>query len=105
VFAGIPNALKPPEFTKVKSPVLSLYSDQATADVFPWLEDDSPQHRRATTVLERLRREIEAERARFAREVNGAQVFTYRAHHYQFLSDPADTARRIRVFLSSLRTP
>lgn len=99
------NATVRPDFTKVHAPVLALYSDSATAaDVLPWLQNKAEENARATAVLdERVWREVKIEHERFAREVKGAQIFSYRAHHYQFLSDPADTERRMLAFLSTLR--
>jgi pimeloyl-ACP methyl ester carboxylesterase len=107
VFLAIVAATVSPDFTLVQAPVLSLYSDSATAaDVLAWLRNDAAQNARATAAIAaRVRPEMEAERARFARDVKGAQIFAYRAHHYQFLSVPDDTERRMREFFSSLGGP
>jgi non-heme chloroperoxidase len=109
VIAATVAATVPPDFAKIKSPVLALYSDQgrtaaeAAAEMLAFLRDDPAMLARATPVVEQIRTERKAKRDQFAREVKGAQIFTYRAHHYQFLSDPEDTERRIRAFLSSLK--
>lgn len=107
VTAAIVAATVPPDFPRVRAPVLSLYSDyESAAEMFPWLGDDPAKNARATAVLdERFRPDVAEERARFAKAVPTAQIFAYRAHHYQFLSVPDDTERRMRAFLSSLAAP
>jgi hypothetical protein len=44
----------------------------------------------------------QGERARFARAVPGARVAALRAHHYLFLSHPAETERHVRAFVATL---
>ncbi|MEQ1759284.1 MAG: alpha/beta hydrolase [Vicinamibacterales bacterium] len=104
VFAQTVAATAPPNFKKVQAPVLSLYSDDTPLGVLPWLRDAPALRARADTLLAKVEPEVETERARFAQDVKGAQIFTYPANHYQFLTEPDDTERRMRVFLSSLST-
>jgi hypothetical protein len=69
----------------------------------PWLRADSAANTRAT---EELHSTILAdpirEQARFTREVPGAKTVSFRAHHYQFLSNADETERYMRTFLASL---
>lgn len=97
-------AIQPIDYSRVRAPALAIYSEWTTAaDIMPWLAADSAQNRLAT---EALRTTVLAtqvrERARFAREVAGAQIVSLHAHHYQFLTHPAETERYMRGFLRSL---
>jgi hypothetical protein len=68
-----------------------------------WLRADPAKNARATAVLrKRVVPEVMAERARFLREVKGAQMVVLSSHHYNFLSHPDEVERRIRAFLASL---
>ena len=102
VFANLIAATAPPEFARVRAPVLALYSDQTTADIMPWVVADSVRHANATTIIGAIRTQLLAERARFARTVPTAQIFAYPAHHYQFLTMAGDTERRMRAFFASI---
>ena len=97
-------AIEPPDYARVRAPALALCSDWATAaDILPWLRADPAANARATAALrKKVLPESLAERARFAREVKGAQVVVFPAHHYNFLSHPEEVERRIRAFLASL---
>jgi pimeloyl-ACP methyl ester carboxylesterase len=101
-FANLIAATTPPEFAKVRAPVLALYSDQTAADIMPWIVADSVRLANANTILQSIRVELLIERGRFARAIPSAQVFAYPAHHYQFLTAPADTERRMRAFFASV---
>jgi pimeloyl-ACP methyl ester carboxylesterase len=103
VVERILSVTSPPEFHRVRLPVLSLYSDWGDiTDIMPWLARDSVNRNRASVILrEQVAPELADERAKFARAVPGAVVVSYRTHHYQFLSMPDDIERRIRSFLSS----
>jgi len=103
VSSAISAATVPPEFSKVRAPVLVLYSDATVDDAFPWVRDNAAERARAAMVLnEQIRPMLLMEREKFARAVTGAKISVYPAHHYQFLSVPDDTERRMRPFLSSL---
>jgi non-heme chloroperoxidase len=104
VLAASMAAIQPIDYSRVRARALAVYSEWTTAaDIMPWLGADSAQNALAT---EALRTTVLAaqvrERARFAREVPGAQIVSFHAHHYQFLTHPAETERYIRVFLRSL---
>jgi non-heme chloroperoxidase len=104
VLAASMAAIQPIDYSRVRARALAVYSEWTTAaDIMPWLGADSAQDALAT---EALRTTVLAaqvrERARFAREVPGAQIVSFHAHHYQFLTHPAETERYIRVFLRSL---
>lgn len=104
VLAASMAAIQPIDYSRVRARALAVYSEWNTAaDIMPWLGADSAQNALAT---EALRTTVLAaqvrERARFAREVPGAQIVSFHAHHYQFLTHPAETERYIRVFLRSL---
>jgi pimeloyl-ACP methyl ester carboxylesterase len=106
VLAASMAAIRPIDYSRVRAPALALYSARTTAaDVMPWLRADSAANTRAT---EELRATILAdevrERARFTREVPGAKAISFRAHHYQFLSNADETERYVRRFLASLST-
>jgi hypothetical protein len=104
VAAAITAATVAPEFSKVKAPMLVLYSDATVETAFPWLGDNAAESARAAMVLdEQLRPMLLREREKFTHAATGAQIFAYPAHHYQFLSVPDDTERRMRAFLSFLR--
>ena len=102
VYAHTVESTVEPRFSEVRSPVLALYADQASADAFPWLLGFPPQHAAVEALLERIEPEVQSERAKFARAIPGARIETYRAHHYMFLTMPDDTERRMRAFLSEL---
>ena len=103
VNAAIVAATVPPEFARVQAPVLALYSESTVADAFPWLTKASPEYARASAVFhEQLLPMILLERQKFAPANTRATIDTFRAHHYQFLSHPDDTERRMRTFLASL---
>jgi pimeloyl-ACP methyl ester carboxylesterase len=103
VNANIVAATAPPEFGRVRAPMLALYSDSTTRDNFPWLTPESPEYARADALFaERVRPMLLRERTRFMREAKGAQIAVFRAHHYMFLSHPDETERRMRAFLASL---
>jgi len=103
VFSRIGDATTTPEFAKVRAPVLALYSNDTPTDLFPWLVDHPEMNARLTALLaEKIQPAVDAERAKFARAIPGAHVETYAAHHYQFLSVPDDTERRMRAFLASI---
>jgi pimeloyl-ACP methyl ester carboxylesterase len=101
VFENLISATTPPEFAKVRAPTLALYSDQTAADIMPWIVTDSIRHANATSLLQDIRAELLIERGRFRRAIPSAQVVAYPAHHYQFLTAPADTERRMRAFFGS----
>jgi pimeloyl-ACP methyl ester carboxylesterase len=104
VSAAIVAATVPPEFGRVKAPMLALYSESTAADAFPWLVQGSSEYAAASAVFaERVRPMVLNERQKFARAATGATIETFPAHHYMFLSHPAETERRMRAFLSSLR--
>ena len=104
VNAAIIAATVPPDFSSVKTRMLALYSESTAADAFPWLSPGSPEHARGSAVFdEQLRPMILLERQKFSRAAPGATIDAFRAHHYQFLSHPDDTERRMRTFLSSIR--
>jgi pimeloyl-ACP methyl ester carboxylesterase len=104
VFEATRAAVQPPDYSRVHAPALALCSDWDTAaDILPWLRNDPATNARATAALKKkVLPESLAERARFAREVQGAQIVTFRAHHYSFLSHPQEVERRMRGFLASL---
>lgn len=102
VYARTVEATVEPPFAEVRVPVLALYADQVAADVFPWLPAYPAQHAAVTALLERVEPEVQAERAKFVRAIPRAQVHTYPAHHYLFLTLPDDTERRMRAFLSEV---
>jgi non-heme chloroperoxidase len=103
VNAAIAAATVPPEFARVEAPILALYSESTAADAFPWLANGSPEYARASAVFDaQLRAMILLERQKFARAAPGATIEAFRAHHYQFLSHPAETERRVRAFVASL---
>ncbi|MCU1266986.1 MAG: hypothetical protein JWM21_3304, partial [Acidobacteria bacterium] len=104
VLAASMAAIQPIDYSRVRAPALAIYSEWTTAaDIMPWLGADSVQNALAT---EALRTTVLAaqvrDRARFTREVTGAQIVSFHAHHYQFLTHPAETERYIRSFLGSL---
>jgi non-heme chloroperoxidase len=104
VNAAIVAATIPPDFSSVTARMLALYSDSTVADMVPWLANDSAEYARATTLFdEKVRPMVLAERERFKQAAKSAEIFTFRAHHYLFLSHPDETERRMRAFLSSLR--
>jgi non-heme chloroperoxidase len=103
VFSRIQAETVSPAFAKVKAPALALYSDSGADEMFPWLKGDAVRTAQAQSMLdETFHPQMTAERARFAREVPGAQTFAYHAHHYQFLTIPDDTERRMRAFLAGI---
>jgi pimeloyl-ACP methyl ester carboxylesterase len=102
VFLNIVAATKPPEFARIRAPVLALYSDQTAADIMPWIVTDSVRLANATTIVRQIRTELLAERAKFARAVPSAQVSAYPEASYQFLTMPTDTERRMRAFFASI---
>lgn len=102
VFMNIIAATAPPEFAKVRAPVLALNSDQTAADIMPWVVGDSVRLANAESILRQIRAELLVERGRFARAIPTAHVVAYPAHHYQFLTMPADTERRMRAFFASV---
>ncbi len=56
VITAIMNATVPPEFARVRAPMLALCSESTAADAFPWLASGSPDHARASALFgERLR--------------------------------------------------
>ena len=97
-------AIQPIDYSRVRAPALALYSERTTAaDLMPWLRADSAANARATeelraTILDDPLRE----RARFTREVPGAKAVSFRAHHYQFLSNADETERYMRRFLAAV---
>lgn len=97
-------AVEHPDYTRVRAPALALYSEWETAaDFLPWLRDDPATNARATRELrKKILPEQAAQRELFAREVKGARVVAFRAHHYSFLSHPEEVERRMRDFLASL---
>jgi non-heme chloroperoxidase len=102
VSAAIAAATVPPEFSRLTAKILALYSDSSAAEAFPWLDKNSPELSRASSTFDtQLRPMLLRERERFAQAAAHAEIVTYPAHHYQFLSQPADTERRIRAFLSA----
>jgi len=104
------EATPPLDYSRVRSPVLAIYSDWETAaDVMPWLRTDSAANADATAELRAVVSPWQdKERARLAREVPAARITAFHAAHYQFLDQPAETERRMREFLASqlgLRQP
>jgi len=97
-------AVQHPDYERVHAPALALFSDWETAaDFIPWLRADPAKNTRATAVLrKKVLPEALAERARFLREVKGAQGLALPSHHYNFLSHPDEVERRMRAFLASL---
>ncbi|HEV7504327.1 MAG TPA: alpha/beta hydrolase [Thermoanaerobaculia bacterium] len=104
VFDATVAAVQPPAYTRVRAPALALYSDWETAaDIFPWLRANPTKNARITAVLrQRILPQQAANRAQFSREMKGAQVVEFPAHHYAFLSHPDEVERRIRAFLAAL---
>lgn len=104
VFEATVAAVQPPDYAQVRAPTLALYSDWKTAaDFLPWLRADPARNARVTAVLRKtILPKVIAGRARFSREVKGAQVVAFPSHHYNFLSHPDEVERRIRAFLASL---
>src|SRR5207248_2260031 len=103
VSSRIADATVPPEFAKVRAPVLALYSNDTTTDLFPWLANYPETNARLKALLtDTIQPEVEAERAKFARAIPNAHIEVYAAHHYQFLSVPDDTERRMRAFLTAV---
>ncbi|HEX4964150.1 MAG TPA: alpha/beta hydrolase [Thermoanaerobaculia bacterium] len=104
VFDAIVAAVQPPDYIRVRAPALALYSDWETAaDIFPWLRANPTRNARITAELrKKILPQQAAARARFSREVKGAQVVAFPAHHYDFLSHPDEVERRIRAFLAAL---
>jgi pimeloyl-ACP methyl ester carboxylesterase len=97
-------AVRPLDYAGVRAPALALYADWVrAADLLPWLAADPAADARATAVLRQsLGPWQQGERARFARAVPGARVAALRAHHYLFLSHPAETERHVRAFVATL---
>jgi non-heme chloroperoxidase len=104
VLAASMAAIQPIDYSRVHAPALAIYSEWTTAaDIIPWLGADAAQNALATEALRTTALVAQVrERARFAREVAGAQVVSFHAHHYQFLTQPAETERYIRDFLRTL---
>jgi non-heme chloroperoxidase len=101
--AAISAATVSPEFGRVKAPMLALYSESTAAQAFPWLDAASAEYARGVAVFAgQLRPMIVEERQKFARAATAASIETFPAHHYMFLSHPAETERRMRAFLSAL---
>jgi pimeloyl-ACP methyl ester carboxylesterase len=96
------SAAQPLDYSRVRAPALSLYSEwESAADVLPFLGRDPAATARATAALQPVRAAQEVERARFAHEVKGGRVVILHAHHYQFLSHPQELERQMRDFLKS----
>jgi len=106
VLAASMAAIQPIDYSGVRAPALALYSERITAaDVMPWLRTDSAANSRVTEELrETILTDPIRERARFTREVPGAKAVSFRANHYQFLSNPDETERYVRRFLTSVST-
>lgn len=103
VFQRSMEAVRPPDFARVRVPVLALYSEKTAGDVMPWLRGDTGTFARADAVIRnQINPAADAERAAFERAIPGAVVQSYPAHHYQFLVTPDDTERRMRAFFSTL---
>jgi hypothetical protein len=100
--AGIYANTVSPEFGKVQTPALALYSDVSARDAFPWLQGEAFE-RAASVYTERQRPEMLIERQRFAAALKGARIAATPGHHYEFLRAPDATAKRVREFLSSLK--
>src|SRR6185503_5487412 len=100
--AGIYANTLSPEFGKLQTPVLALYSDVSAQDGFPWLQGEAAE-RAASVYNGRQRPEMLIERQRFAAAVKGARIAAYPGHHYEFLRAPDATAKRLREFLLSLK--
>jgi non-heme chloroperoxidase len=104
IATAISAATVPPEFARVQAPMLALYSESTAADAFPWVGPDSPDYARGSALFAgQLRPMILEERQKFARAATSARIETFPAHHYMFLSHPAETERRMRAFLSPAR--
>lgn len=105
VFEATAAAVQPPDYARVRAPALALYSDwKSAADFLPWLRADPAQNERVTALLRKtILPKVTEGRARFSREVKGAQVVALPAHHYNFLSHPDEVERRIRIFLAALQ--
>jgi pimeloyl-ACP methyl ester carboxylesterase len=104
VLAASMAAIQPIDYAGVRAPALALYSERITAaDIMPWLRADSVANARATAELRTtLLTDPVREQARFLREVPGAKAVSFRANHYQFLSNADETERYMRSFLTSL---
>lgn len=90
----------PKEYSLVKAPALAIWAQKTRSSFFFWLDTtDTAMMKRADAYLEATRAWEQAGIDRFRRNLRGAEVVAFPAHHAMYITAPDTTLAVLRRFL------